>query len=275
MEGAPETFSYGDVHLPGHVQLPANGQPGQLCLLLNGHQRPWTDFRSLMARVSAHLPGCVLVAIDQRGTGGASGTTEGLTIRTAAQDAAEVLRQLALRFPACPQSVLGVSMGGMVAQTLPSLGVTLSKLILVSTTPGLTSSQVTPWPRTEEAVRDKLRTYVGTKFLQSSPLIFTHLAKNIAQTLERAGSAAASADQSAAAAQFSAPDLPQALGPQTLIILGDEDRVFPLEEARGFEKTLPGSRLVVYPGAGHLLLLEEPGRLAEDIAQWLAGPVLS
>ncbi|HKW86215.1 MAG TPA: alpha/beta fold hydrolase [Nitrospiraceae bacterium] len=44
----------------------------------------------------------------------------------------------------------------------------------------------------------------------------------------------------------------------TLIIWGEEDRVFPMQVGRDLQKTISGSRLEVIPKAGHLPMWEQP-----------------
>jgi pimeloyl-ACP methyl ester carboxylesterase len=56
----------------------------------------------------------------------------------------------------------------------------------------------------------------------------------------------------------------------TLIIWGGRDRVLPRADADALATAIPGSRLIVYPGTGHLVLWEEPTRLASDVAAFVA-----
>ncbi len=44
----------------------------------------------------------------------------------------------------------------------------------------------------------------------------------------------------------------------TLIAVGSEDRVNPPEVSRAIHEAIPGSRLVIMPGVGHLPKLEAP-----------------
>ena len=55
----------------------------------------------------------------------------------------------------------------------------------------------------------------------------------------------------------------------TLILWGEEDGVLPRTQQDGLAAAIPGSRLVVYANTGHLVLWEQPGRIAEDIAAFL------
>ncbi len=51
----------------------------------------------------------------------------------------------------------------------------------------------------------------------------------------------------------------------TTILAGERDRIVPLSSARLLTKQIPGARLVVLPGAGHLLAARHPGAIARAI----------
>ena len=53
-----------------------------------------------------------------------------------------------------------------------------------------------------------------------------------------------------------------------LLVWGAEDRVVPLDCGRRYEAALPDARLVVVEGAGHLVELEAPDRLASLITEF-------
>lgn len=65
---------------------------------------------------------------------------------------------------------------------------------------------------------------------------------------------------------------PKALGAlkvPTLILWGAEDKLIPLSAGQWFAKAIPGSRLIVYPGIGHIPMEEAPDKSAADVASWL------
>jgi steroid delta-isomerase-like uncharacterized protein len=55
----------------------------------------------------------------------------------------------------------------------------------------------------------------------------------------------------------------------TLVVWGDRDVRYPRSEQETIVAAIPGSRLLVYPGVGHLLHVEEPARLASDLASFI------
>jgi pimeloyl-ACP methyl ester carboxylesterase len=57
----------------------------------------------------------------------------------------------------------------------------------------------------------------------------------------------------------------------TLIIWGERDELLPLGDGYLLVEAIPGSRLIVYEDTGHLVLWEQPERVAIDLADFVAG----
>lgn len=57
----------------------------------------------------------------------------------------------------------------------------------------------------------------------------------------------------------------------TLVLVGDGDELIPPEHSREMAEGIPGARLVLIPGAGHLSTLEEPAAVNAALTEWLAG----
>ena len=55
----------------------------------------------------------------------------------------------------------------------------------------------------------------------------------------------------------------------TLIIWGDRDELLTREDQQALSAAIPGSRLVVYEDTGHLVLWEQPERLATDLTTFV------
>jgi pimeloyl-ACP methyl ester carboxylesterase len=56
----------------------------------------------------------------------------------------------------------------------------------------------------------------------------------------------------------------------TLVITGTEDEMIPVEESRRMAGAIPGARLVIIPGAGHLANLEQPAAFNAALNEFLA-----
>jgi 3-oxoadipate enol-lactonase len=59
------------------------------------------------------------------------------------------------------------------------------------------------------------------------------------------------------------------LGMPTLIITGDDDRVIPAASTDVLHERIPGSRLEVIPGAGHLFFIEQPAATLDLLESFL------
>jgi pimeloyl-ACP methyl ester carboxylesterase len=57
-------------------------------------------------------------------------------------------------------------------------------------------------------------------------------------------------------------------GVPALVVVGEEDPITPVEAASAMAEALPGSTLVVLPGAGHLTPLEVPAEVVEAVLSW-------
>ncbi|MEJ1161749.1 alpha/beta fold hydrolase [Prosthecomicrobium sp. N25] len=67
-------------------------------------------------------------------------------------------------------------------------------------------------------------------------------------------------DQQATLAAFRGP---------ALVLMGEQDRLCPLERHALMHRLMPQSRLAVIPGAGHLPTLEQPDATLDELALWL------
>jgi pimeloyl-ACP methyl ester carboxylesterase len=59
----------------------------------------------------------------------------------------------------------------------------------------------------------------------------------------------------------------------TLILWGEEDHLLPVSGAHAWAKAIAGSRLIVYPDAGHLPMEEEAQESAGDVRAFLGASV--
>jgi pimeloyl-ACP methyl ester carboxylesterase len=54
----------------------------------------------------------------------------------------------------------------------------------------------------------------------------------------------------------------------TLIVCGDRDQLVPREQQEQLAAAIPGSRLLIYENTGHLVLWEQPERVARDLTSF-------
>jgi pimeloyl-ACP methyl ester carboxylesterase len=63
--------------------------------------------------------------------------------------------------------------------------------------------------------------------------------------------------------------LPQIKAP-TLVIHGETDRLIPVANGRMIAERIPGAKLLVIPGAGHIFETDQPGVANQAILEYLA-----
>ena len=56
----------------------------------------------------------------------------------------------------------------------------------------------------------------------------------------------------------------------TLILCGEADRMTPVKLSQFLHEQITGSQLVIVPGAGHMVMLEQPAAVAENVAAFLS-----
>jgi 3-oxoadipate enol-lactonase len=198
-----------------------------------------------------------VMVFDNRGTGRSSRRGFAYRMRDLADDAAAVLDANGI----AQADVFGISMGGMIAQELvlrhPSR---VRRLAL-----GATFASYRRGHRA--AVRDLCKLFVGTLLLRREKTLARLLtsaawhAQNSGRALqwirdaEHTAFRFALAQSAAIARHHTLPRLSQIQAP-TLILTGDEDRVVPHKNSEVLARSIPGAKLLVLHGAGHVFPLE-------------------
>jgi pimeloyl-ACP methyl ester carboxylesterase len=194
-----------------------------------------------------HLNGFQVITFDPPGTGGSSPGRFPVGIGEVADLAAQVLDALGRE----QVDVLGYSWGGAVAQELANRHPqAVRRLVLCATTCGLGGLPGTP--AALAALVNPWRPLVAAQAGTRHP-------PNLAGF----------AGQLCAIATWTSLPWLHELAPPTLVVAGDDDRVVPVANARLLAARIPDSRLHIIPGAGHLLLLDQPEEVAPVIRKFL------
>ncbi|MBI3206078.1 MAG: alpha/beta fold hydrolase [Myxococcales bacterium] len=217
-----------------------------------------------------------LILIDNRGVGRSGVPLVPFTTRDMADDAAWVLRTLGVE----RAHVLGISLGGMIAQEL-ALGHAerLRSLILGCTTPGrrlgkgLRPGRVLELvaPRRlppERAIRETARLILSDDFLAREPEVideWVEIARQVPPS--RRGVVY----QLIAAARHEAGARLAGIRAPTLVVTGDADKLIDAENSARLAAAIPGARLAILPGAGHDFPTEEPEATAKLINEFCLG----
>jgi 3-oxoadipate enol-lactonase len=161
--------------------------------------------------------------------------------------------------------VAGLSMGGYVALALWRRHRKLVRALVLADTRAGADSAETARKRGElielantagvDAVVEKqLPGLVGKSTREKQPELVERLRSlmNRTSVAGLTGALEAMRDRPDSTPMLATIDVP------TLVVVGDEDVVTPIEEARAMHAAIRGSRLEVIPGAGHLSNLERP-----------------
>lgn len=212
----------------------------------------------------------LVVSFDNRGFGGSDRPPGPYSVAELAGDAAAVLDAVGLR----RAHVVGVSLGGMVAQEFAlDRPERVDRLVLVSTTPGV-HGQPTP-SRTTSLMLEApglapsvaLRRFVENALADgaSGELVERIVAYRAANPPDPAGWQS----QALAGASFDALDRIAGIGAPTLVVHGREDAVVDPRNGELLAELIPGARLELLAGCGHLASWEQPERFAGLLREFL------
>jgi poly(3-hydroxyalkanoate) depolymerase len=173
--------------------------------------------------------------------------------------------------------VLGVSLGGVVAQQLTHQAPDrVRRLVLAATGPGLGGVPGSPrallalatprrYRQPDYYRRIAGRVYGGAARRDPDALLHGSLARFV----EPPSVPGYLGQLYAITGWTSLPWLPTLPQP-TLVLAGDDDPIVPVRNGRILACRIPDARLHVLPGAGHLFLLEQPAPMAALVTRFLA-----
>lgn len=119
--------------------------------------------------------------------------------------------------------------------------------------------------RMDEVLRANLALAFHPNSLRRRDLADTYLG-----FVRRAGALALIRQNRAVMARIDSRPHLAALRCPLLVVCGEADRLTPPEHSREIAAAVPGARLEIVPGAGHLLTLEQPARVNALLLGWLA-----
>jgi 3-oxoadipate enol-lactonase len=218
-----------------------------------------------------------VIAYDHRGVGASSALDGPVTIAELAADAAGLLTALGID----SAHVVGISMGGMIAQELALADPGMIRTLTLGCTycGGEGSSLTTPEVLQklteammsgdrERALRAGFEANISSERADDDALY----ARLLEISNERAVAVPVIMAQMQACmahdtnARLSELDMP------TLVIHGTEDQVLPVANGRLIASRIGGSQLEIFDGAGHLFFWEQPERSAELVRAHAAVP---
>ena len=244
------------IHRGRHfIDYETHGDPGKPPLLLIMglalSSRGWDRLPELLSQ-NFHV-----LVFDNVGTGKSARVGRAYRMADLADDAASVIEAAG----APSAHVFGISMGGMIAQELalrhPDR---VRSLALGCTFASWRKSRAPSWRTKLDLLLLNLgraspgliaRILVSREWHEENP----HSALEWLRRAEHTAARFAAAQMLAIARHHTLPRLSQIRAP-TLVVTGSADRLVPPENSKVLAANIPGSRLLVLPGAGHCFPLE-------------------
>lgn len=247
------------------------GEPLLLVQGMSGHSLHWGE--PFLGQLEEHFD---CVAFDHRGTGLSPRAEGPFTLAELADDAAGVLDELGI----ARAHVLGISMGGMVAQELvlrhPDR---VDRLVLGCTYAGgagqeLTSERVAAVLAEgmgsgdrEQALRAAWSVNVSEAFGADE----AHYAAFREISLQRPVAVAVIMRQMQAIAAHDTSGRLGEIRSPTLVVHGTEDEMLPASNGEAIAAAIPGARYAPLDGVGHMFWVEQPERSAALVREHCLG----
>lgn len=257
-----------------HWNVTGSGSP---LLLIQGLGYPSDANWRIVPDLAAHH---TVIEIDNRGVGRSdvppatpTAPEDRLTIEQMAADAAAVIEEASLG----PAHVAGWSLGGIIAQEValsrPEL---VRTLVLGCTSPG--GLAAVPFSQETATHLAELATLPAREAAErSATIVYAHttpateVIEDIERRMDLPTSRVGYLAQLTAIGSF--PGTATRLGQldrPTLIIHGDADRLVPPENAQVLARLIPHAKLLIVPGAGHILLTDARHEVVEAMLDFLA-----
>jgi len=255
-----------------YVRRGTGSEPLLLIQGMSGNHLAWGE--QFLSELEADFD---LITYDHRGVGLSAWVTEPFTLADLADDAVGLLDALDVE----TAHVLGISMGGMVAQELvlrhPQRLRTLTLGCTYAGGPGsrLTAPEVVQlisesalsgdrdWAIRvgfEVNLSDRFRAD-ASRFAPFRDMVMTY--PTAVQVILLQAQAIQGHDTSARLGEIAAP---------TLVVHGTEDRVLDVSNGELIATQIPGARLEILDGVGHMFWWEEPERSAELVREHAGAP---
>jgi 3-oxoadipate enol-lactonase len=256
-----------------HYELHGSGEPVLLIMGLGSNAHGW--HRTIPWLAERYR----VIAFDNRGTGRSDVPEGAYTLAQMGDDAAAVLDAAGVD----AAHVVGASLGGMIAQRFALAHPRrVRALILVCTTPGGANAARASREVMAGLVaggEDPATVYRRNAwFLYGEDTRTSHPERIEEDLLWRAKIPTRPAGylgQLQAAMQHDAWDELPAITAPTLVVHGAADLLVPTENGRLLAARIPGARLTLVPGAGHMLQADAGDAVREAVLTFLAGTTRS
>jgi len=245
----------------------AGNPQGPPVLFVHGY----LDSRRIWEPALPHLPRQYrLVFVSQRGFGDADKPQTGFTQTHYVEDLEAFLDVVGIK----QAVIVGHSMGGLIAHYFAVRNpAKVTRLVLVGTAPTAANSAIVGGTVMDDI--NKLTDPIDPAFVRLSqreqirlPVPDSVLDEIVSETLKAPARSWQGAmagmlgeDHSSRLAEIKCP---------TLILYGDGDMYFTMQDQRDLQRLIPQAQFKVYPGVGHGLQWEKPVEFARDLELFLA-----
>lgn len=246
---------------------------GEPLLLVRGFASAASMWYTQVPLLSDHFQ---VITLDNRDTGNSDRVEAPYTVLDMAGDVSALIEHLSLG----PVHLLGISMGGMIAQQVALSRPDLVKSLILGCTTCNSGQGITVDPKVlelfatlpelsdEDNVRRSLPVFFSPETLaQRQDFIEEFVQKSLAQrppleTFVR---------HRQAMRGFQVCDQLPRLTLPTLIQYGEADRLLPLFNAEELMGRIPQAQLKIYEGLGHLFFMEDPESFNKDVIAFIGG----
>ncbi len=234
---------------------------GPPVVLVHGLRGESVVMLPLASRLAAR--GWRVICIDLPGHGHSPDPRRPMDIGRAARVVREVIRELGLERP----PVIGHSLGGWITAWLALEDPAAVGPVGLVASAGL-PFEPPPWPdllprTTAEARRGLRLLFADPPPRVPAPVLWFASRRRVATSLDLL--------RSALSGRYLLDGLLPGMAVPALVVAGEEDHIVPLPAAREMAAELPGHRIEVVPGTGHMLVIEAPDRVAGILDRFLRG----
>lgn len=251
-----------------YYQTKGIGYPVILISGLNGdHQSVWPDF--VVDILAQHFQ---VIQFDNRGVGLSDKPDIPYSIEMMADDVSGMMQALQLG----DAHLIGYSMGGQIAAKFAEKYPEKINKMIACVSYAIINTHVKLFVETlielnELSLEDSLIEKIGLPWIFSNQFLEKN-SSSLVQLREESQPKSLVGLKRHFAAQCafkSEAECFRNIKAPTLFIAGDEDLICPPADVRKFADLIPGSQMVTFPEAGHLLSLEHPKKFAEVICDFL------
>ena len=241
----------GDINM--YYEMHGEGEP---FVIINGHGG---SVEFLYRTIPVYSGEYQLILFDNRGAGRSDTPDTPYTTKMMADDLAGLLDTIGID----SIHLMGISMGGMIAQQFALLYAERTRSLILGCTycqgpdGNLTSEEVAQAKKqmsglpVDEMMKETIRMCVSPKFIQDNPNLIEELLKQMSiQPVTPHGPVR---QMQAILTHDTYGRLPEIEAP-TLVVHGEVDRVVPVENARIIASRIPGAEMVTFANTEHIFL---------------------